>query len=79
MDDIDPNKLRPTEDDDVLFSIAHGLRFDGKRRLHYADDHMARIAAAHLLKHLKTSGYVVMKKPPSSAPNAPDYGIPMKD
>lgn len=64
MDDIDPTKLRPATDEEILFSLAHGLQYDGKRRIHYADDHMLRIAVTHLLRHLKMSGYVLMKKPP---------------
>lgn len=65
MDDIDPTQLRPATDEEILFSLAHGLRYDGKRPIHYADDHMTRIAVAHLLKHLKQAGYVLMKKPPA--------------
>jgi hypothetical protein len=32
---------------------------------------MARIVAAHLLRHLELSGFVLMKKPPISSPTTP--------
>jgi hypothetical protein len=67
-------RLKLADPDDLKFSIAHGLRFNGRKRVHYADNQMADIAADHLLQHLEASGYVILRKPP--APREPDrfYG-----
>jgi hypothetical protein len=59
-----PDQLRPATADELTDAITFGLRFNGRRRVHYADDSMARIAAEHLAKHLRQSGFVVMRKPP---------------
>jgi hypothetical protein len=56
--------LRPATRDELLQNLSFGLRFNGRKRFHGADDYMAEITAAHLVKHLDLAGYVVMKKPP---------------
>jgi ubiquinone/menaquinone biosynthesis C-methylase UbiE len=47
------------------------LRFHGRKRVHDADEMMARITAERLVEHLERSGYVVMHKPPLGQHGAP--------
>lgn len=57
-------KLTPAEPADVADALAFALKFNGRKRVHDADDMMARIAATRLVEHLALSGFMVMKKPP---------------
>lgn len=67
-----PDKpLRPAERADLIQTIAHGLRYEGRRRIHHSDDFMARVAAEKLVEHLLRSGYVVMKGPGAAPPREP--------
>jgi hypothetical protein len=63
----DDVKLTPAEPADVADALAFALRFDGRKRVHYADDMMAQIAAKRLVEHLALSGFVILKKPPAPA------------
>ena len=40
--------------------IAFALRFNGRKRMHDADETMSRITAERLVEHSERSGYVVM-------------------
>lgn len=60
----DEKTLTPARPQDVADALAFALRFDSRRRVHRADDMMARIAAERLVQHLALSGFVVMRKPP---------------
>jgi hypothetical protein len=40
------------------------LKFEGRKRVHRADEYMAAIAAARVVRHLERAGFVVLKKPP---------------
>jgi hypothetical protein len=42
--------------------------YDENRRVHHADDAMARIVAEDLIRHLTRCGFVLMRAPPGSAP-----------
>jgi hypothetical protein len=50
--------------EDVADALAFALRFQGRKRVHNADEIMSAIVAKRLLEHLERSGFVVMKKPP---------------
>ena len=39
------------------------LRYQGRRRVHNADEIMAEIVAKRLVEHLERAGFVVMKRP----------------
>jgi hypothetical protein len=65
-------KLRPARPDEIAQVLAFALRFDGRRRVHHADDAMARITAERLVRHLELSGFVLMKKPPALSPKVPE-------
>jgi len=45
-------------------ALAFALRFQGRKRVHNADEFMSVIVAERLVEHLKRSGFVIMKKPP---------------
>jgi hypothetical protein len=53
---------------EVADALAYALRYDGNRRVHHADDVMARITAEYLIRHLVQAGFVVMRTPPGAAP-----------
>jgi len=59
----DTPNLRPATRDELTQSLSFALRFNGRKRVHDADETMARITAKRLVEHLERSGYVVMTKP----------------
>jgi hypothetical protein len=63
----DEPHLRPATPDEIAETLSFALRYDGRKRVHHADDAMARITAERLVRHLERSGYVLMKKPPAAA------------
>ncbi len=64
----DNQPLTPADPQGVQQTLAFALRFTGRKRVHNADEAMARITAERLVEHLRQSGFVVMKRPPRSAP-----------
>jgi hypothetical protein len=68
LDSFSERNLSPATADEIATTLSFALRYDGKRRVFDADDAMARITAARLVKHLEMSGFVVMKRPPAAAP-----------
>jgi hypothetical protein len=38
-------------------------RFNGRKRIHDADEILAKIVAKRLVEHLEQSGFVVLKRP----------------
>jgi hypothetical protein len=58
----DADKLAPADPRDLADAFA--LRFDGRKRVHNADEYMAAIAAERVVRHLERAGFVVMKRPP---------------
>ncbi len=67
----DTPNLRPATRDELTQSLSFALRFSGRKRVHDADETMARITAERLVEHLERSGYVVMHKPPLGQHGAP--------
>ena len=65
----DEPTLRPATAEEIADSLAFGLRFDGRKRVHEADAMMARITAERLVRHLEQSGFVLMKRPSAQAPS----------
>ena len=68
--------LRPASTQDVQESLSFALRYAGRKRVHHADDAMARITAERLVQHLELSGYVLMKRPERAAPSTSGHGHP---
>ena len=60
----DTDKLTPAEPRDLADAIAFALRFEGRKRVHQADEYMATIAAERVVRHLERAGFVVVKRPP---------------
>ncbi len=57
----DDENLTPATASDAL---AFALRFQGRKRVHNADEVMSVIVAERLVEHLERSGFLIMKKPP---------------
>lgn len=68
-----PGELRPAAASEVEQSLCFALRYAGKRRVHHADDAMARITAERLVQHLQQSGFVILKRPSAAAPNSSQH------
>jgi hypothetical protein len=49
----DDPPLRPATAEEIAESLAFGLCFNGRRRVHEADTLMARITAERLVRHLE--------------------------
>jgi hypothetical protein len=58
-------KLTPADPGDLAAALAFALRFQGRKRVHHADELMAEIAAKRLVEHLERAGFVVMKRAPA--------------
>ena len=48
---------------DLADALAFALRFQGRKRVHNADEIMAEIVAKRIVEHLERAGFVVMKRP----------------
>ena len=79
MSDDDKVNLRPASPEEIEQSLSFALRFDGRRRVHHADDAMARITAERLVLHLQKSGFVLMKRPDATAPSTSRHKHPAAD
>jgi hypothetical protein len=55
-------RLTPASRDDLANALAFALRFQGRTRVHNADEIMAEIVARRLVDHLERSGFVVIKQ-----------------
>jgi hypothetical protein len=64
----DDMRLRPATADEIAETLSFALRYAGRRRVHHADDVMARVTAERLAEHLERSGFVLMKRPDGVAP-----------
>ena len=67
MSDDDKLDLRSVPFKEIEETLSFALRYAGRKRVHHADDVMARITAERLVQHLERSGYVLMKKPDRAA------------
>ncbi len=59
----DADKLTPADPSDLTEALAFALRFEGRKRVHKADEIMAEIVAKRLVEHLERAGFVLMKRP----------------
>ncbi len=71
-------KLAPADPADVAEALAFALCFSSRKRVHHADDMIARIVADRLVEHLALSGFVVMKHPPAPAHSTSAPPIPSR-
>ena len=79
MSDDDKLLLHPASTTELQESLCFALRFEGRKRVHHADDVMARITAERLVRHLERSGFVLMKKPAATAPSTSGHRHPNTD
>lgn len=61
--------LRPATSEEIGESLSYALRYDGRKRVHHADELMAKITAERLVRHLERCGFVLMKRPDAAAPS----------
>jgi hypothetical protein len=66
MPDRADENLTPADPGDLADAIAFALRYSGRKRVHPADDYMAKIAAERIVRHLEHARFVVMRRPPIS-------------
>ena len=78
MTDDDKDALRPASPGEFQDTLAHGLQFKGRKRVHTADDVMARVTAERLAELVEQSGFVVMKRPDAAAPSTSGHKHPHK-
>ena len=78
MTDDDKRTLHPATPAEVEDSLSFALRYAGRKRVHTADDVMARVTAERLLRHLEQSGFVVLKRPATPAPSTSGHKHPHK-
>ncbi len=76
MTDEDKRNLHPATSAELEESLSFALRYAGKKRVHSADDVMARVTAERLVQHLDRSGYVLMKRPAAAAPSTSRHKHP---
>jgi hypothetical protein len=67
----EPPNLCPATSAELTQSLCFALRFNAPKRVHDADETMARITAERLVEHLERSGHVAMHKPPLGQHGAP--------
>jgi hypothetical protein len=58
----DADKLTLADPRDLAEAIAFALRYQGRKRVHNADEIMAEIVARRLVEHLERAGFVIMKR-----------------
>lgn len=72
-------ELRTASAADIADALMHALRFDGRRRVHDADELMARLVAERLVEHLQRCGFVLMRAPGAPLPDATPHRHPNTD
>jgi hypothetical protein len=78
MNDDDKRCPHPASVDELRDSLSFALRYDGRKRVHTADDVMAHVKAERLVRHLQQSGYVLMRRPDAPAPSTSGHRHPHK-
>ena len=79
MSDDDKRELLPASASEIEETLCFALRFAGRRRVHHADEVMARITAERLVQHLERCGYVLMRKPIKAPPSTSGHRHPNTD
>lgn len=72
----DPVTLRPATAEEIAQTLSHALCFEGRKRVHQADNLMAQITAERLVQHLLRCGFVLMKRPDGTAPSTTRHMSP---
>lgn len=72
---MNDERLRPATAEEIADSIAFALRYEGRKRVPHADEMMARITAERLVRHLRDSGFVLMRRPAGAGMSAGEQVI----
>jgi hypothetical protein len=72
MTDEQPTPWAHGSDEDILFTIAHALRYEGRKVTRQADQLVARVAAERILERLKRA-YIITPKPPAPLATAAQH------
>jgi hypothetical protein len=67
-------QARAADLSDLAAAFTFALRYQGRKRVHNADELMAEIVTKWLVEHLKRAGFVVMKRPPKAGAAAAGRG-----
>jgi hypothetical protein len=59
----DADQLTPADPRDLAVALSYALQFEGRKRVHNADEIMPEIVAARLVAYLERAGFVVMERP----------------
>ena len=57
-------KLFPVTPEELEQAVSHAQSYDGRKHFKLAGEIIGEITAAHLVRYLTQSGFVVMKPPP---------------
>jgi len=68
--------LKAAGEDEIADALMHALRFDGRRRVHDADELMARLVAERLVAHLRRCGFRLMRVPSAPPPDTSPHRHP---
>ena len=79
MTDDDKRALHPATAAELEETLSFALRYAGKRRVHTADDVMARVTAERLVQHLQQSGFVLLRRAPVPDPSTSGHRHPNSD
>ena len=79
MTDDDKRILHPATAAELEEILSFALRYAGRKRVHTADDVMARVTAERLVQHLERAGFVLMRRPAASAPSTSGHRHPNSD
>ncbi len=71
----DADKLTPADSSDLAAALAFALRYQGRKRVHNADEIMAEIVPKRLVEHLERAEFVVMKLPAGAGAAALGAGV----
>jgi len=71
--------LHPATAAELEETLSFALRYASKKRVHTADDVMARVTAERLVQHLQHSRYVLMRRAPATAPSTSRHRHPNSD
>jgi hypothetical protein len=63
---------------DLAGALAYALRYQGRKRVHNANEIIAEIVARRLVEHLERSGFVVLRRPPEIGATAIGRGLKAK-
>jgi hypothetical protein len=71
--------LKLADPDDLAAALAFALRFQGRKRVHNADEIMAEIVAKRLVEHLERAGFVVSRGRRSAAARRSREGLSLDE